>query len=117
GRPLHHQQLVGADAEAPVGQPAPLRRSEIQGLARGVDHDEVVAGAVHLGEFELHAAIISVQDGSRSYTPGAPGGRVLKRLWAQKYSAGCSSTRCSIQRFMRALACTGSSPGKSSRGG
>jgi len=47
---LDDQDLVGADAEAAVAQPAHLLGPERQRLARGVEHDEVVAGALHLGE-------------------------------------------------------------------
>src|SRR5436190_751673 len=49
---LDHQHLVAADAEAPVGERADLEGAQREWLARGVDHDEVVAEAVHLGERE-----------------------------------------------------------------
>ncbi len=55
---LHHQDLVGAHAEAPVTQRAQLRGIERQRLLRGIEHDEVVARALHLGEVKLHARII-----------------------------------------------------------
>jgi hypothetical protein len=48
------QQLVGANAEVPVSQRAHALGRECDRLAVAVEHDEVVAGAVHLGEFELH---------------------------------------------------------------
>ncbi len=48
------QDLVGADAEAPVGERLQLRGVERQRLARGVEDDEVVAGALHLGEVNTH---------------------------------------------------------------
>jgi hypothetical protein len=55
GRPaLHHEDLVAADAEVAVGEPLELRAREREGLAGAVDDDEVVAGALHLGELELH---------------------------------------------------------------
>ncbi len=50
GRRLDHQHLVAADAEAPVGEAAQLVAREIHALAHAVEHDEVVAEAVHLGE-------------------------------------------------------------------
>ncbi len=53
-RLFHHEDLVGADAEAAVGQALPLGRREIDVLADGVDDDEVIAGAVHLGKVEFH---------------------------------------------------------------
>ncbi len=53
-RALDDQDLVGTDAEAAVGQAAPLLRAEIDVLVDRVDHDEIVAGAVHLGELEFH---------------------------------------------------------------
>jgi hypothetical protein len=54
GRLFHQQDLVGADAEAAVAQQAPLRRREVDLLGDAVDDDEVIAGAVHFGEFEFH---------------------------------------------------------------
>ena len=48
---------------------------------------------------------------------GSPGGRVLKRLWAQKYCSGCSRTRSSMKAFMRRTSASRSSVGKSSHGG
>ena len=53
-RPLDDQDLVAADTQVAVGEALPRRRVEGDGLAGGVDHDEVVAGAVHLGECQLH---------------------------------------------------------------
>jgi hypothetical protein len=38
----------------PVGELPHLRRSQGQTLAHSVQHDEIVAGALHLGERELH---------------------------------------------------------------
>ncbi|CAM2170255.1 hypothetical protein BO443_10091 [Burkholderia orbicola] len=55
GRFLDQQQLVGADAEVAVGECAHLRFGERRQRARvAVEHDEVVARAVHLGEREFH---------------------------------------------------------------
>jgi hypothetical protein len=47
---LHHQQLVAADAEMAVGDAPYLLGREAHGLAHAVEHDEVVALALHLGE-------------------------------------------------------------------
>jgi hypothetical protein len=57
-RLFHHQHLVGADAEAAVGQALPLGRAEIDVLVDGIDDHEVIAGAMHLGEFQFHVRII-----------------------------------------------------------
>ena len=48
------QDLVGADAEAAVAETAHLLDRQPDRRARAVEHDEVVAGAVHLGEFQFH---------------------------------------------------------------
>ena len=50
----HRQHLVGADAEVPVRQEAVLARREAQRAARFIEHDEVVAGPLHLGETDAH---------------------------------------------------------------
>ncbi len=57
-RSFDHQYLVGADAETAIGQQLPLRGREIDVLVDRVDHDKIVAGAVHFREFEFHPAII-----------------------------------------------------------
>ena len=57
------QDLVGTDAESAVGQETVLRRAQGQGRAGGVEHNEVVAGAMHFGEGQLHAV---------DYPPPAP---------------------------------------------
>ena len=59
GAGLHHQDLVAAHAEAAVAQTTQLRGAQGEGLAGGVDHDEVVAGALHLGEGQVHGAIVA----------------------------------------------------------
>jgi hypothetical protein len=51
------QDLVGADAEMAVGQVAVLRGAEAQRPARFVEHDEVVARALHLGEADAHGRL------------------------------------------------------------
>ena len=54
-RRLDHQHLVAADAETPVGERRTCAASRANRLARGIDHDEVVAEALHLGEPKTHA--------------------------------------------------------------
>ena len=51
------------------------------------------------------------------YGLGSPGGRVLKRLWAQKYCSGISRTRSSMNAFMRRTSASRSSVGKFSHAG
>ena len=53
------QQLISADAEMPVRERAHLRGAQVERLRVAVEHDEVVARAVHFGEFQFHAAIVS----------------------------------------------------------
>ena len=53
-RLFHHQDLVGADTETAVGQALPLGRREVDILIDGIDDDEVIAGAMHLGKLEFH---------------------------------------------------------------
>ena len=63
----HEQDLVAADPEAAIGEPPDLLRSEIQRTTCRVEHDEVVAEAVHLGKGKTHAAVrLAVRAGSRS---------------------------------------------------
>ena len=57
GRRLDHQQLITADAAVAVGDRLDARGGEIDRRARGVDDDEVVAQAVHLGEAQFHLAV------------------------------------------------------------
>src|SRR5690606_13896506 len=59
-RTLDHQDLVGPDAEAAVGQAAPLFRAQVHLLVDGVDDDEIIAGAVHLGELQFHVSVSSI---------------------------------------------------------
>jgi hypothetical protein len=54
---LDDQDLVGADAEMAAGQRAPLRVGQVELLVNAVQHDEIVAGAVHLGELEFHVRL------------------------------------------------------------
>ena len=79
GRWPHAQDLVGADAEMPVGQPAVLRVGQTQASARLVEHDEIVARALHFGEPDVHGRIIRPER-------CAPAGRIA--------AAWCASHRC-----------------------
>jgi hypothetical protein len=56
--PLHQQDLIGADTEAAISQQAQLRAIERKRLGNAIEHHEVVAGALHLGEAQSHAGII-----------------------------------------------------------
>ena len=38
-----------------IGDKPKLRRTEIERLTRGIEHDEIVARAMHLGEMQFHA--------------------------------------------------------------
>jgi hypothetical protein len=53
---LDDQDLVGADAEAAIGQPADLAHIERERTIDAVDHHEVVAGPLHLGKAHSHGA-------------------------------------------------------------
>jgi hypothetical protein len=57
-RGAHREDLVGADAEMPIGQETVLRCAEAERGAGFVQHDEVVAGTLHLGEADSHRGII-----------------------------------------------------------
>ena len=58
-RSLHDQYLVRADTQAPIGQAAQRYRRQIQVLTDAVQHDEVIAGALHLGKAQFHEPIIA----------------------------------------------------------
>ncbi|MCY1542489.1 hypothetical protein D9M68_782370 [compost metagenome] len=64
---LDHQHLVGAHAEMPAGERAPLCGCQVDLLVDAVEHDKVVAGAMHLGELEFHGGDCS--RGSRKLLP------------------------------------------------
>ena len=57
GGRLDQQDLVAADAEVAVGDAAALLGGERDGLADAVEHDEVVAEAVHFGEAQSCARL------------------------------------------------------------
>ena len=56
-RLLHHQDLVAADAAVAVCDFFQLNGIKRERLAGEVQHDKIVARAMHLGERELHAAL------------------------------------------------------------
>ncbi len=58
-RPAERDELVAADAGAAVGQGGDAARRQAQAGRPFVDHDEIVAGAVHLVEGDAHAAAYS----------------------------------------------------------
>src|SRR2546430_11225701 len=51
---FHEQHLIAADAEMPVREPFRELWLHLDVPADAVDHDEIVADAMHLGEFESH---------------------------------------------------------------
>jgi uncharacterized membrane protein SirB2 len=55
---LHHQDLVRTHTKAPITKALKLFTRKIQRCARGIQHDEVIAGAVHFGEGQSHRGII-----------------------------------------------------------
>ena len=54
-RRFNQQDLIATDAKMPVGQAPQLCRGERQAPAHAVQHDEIVARPLHLGERELHS--------------------------------------------------------------
>src|ERR1022692_943920 len=52
---FHEQNLIAAHAEAAVSQTLQLRSAQVDPLRDAVKHDEIVAQALHLGEFKSHA--------------------------------------------------------------
>ena len=52
--PLNYQNLIGAYTEATVCQFAPLFRPQIDLLIDSVNHNEIIASAVHLSELQFH---------------------------------------------------------------
>ena len=51
---LHQQQLVETDPGVAVGKTTNRFDGRVEPLVDGVDHHEVIAQAVHLGEFDEH---------------------------------------------------------------
>ena len=56
---LDDENLVGPDAEASITQTANRIRVERQRFTRRVEHDEIIARALHLGEAQFHARIMA----------------------------------------------------------
>ena len=48
------QNLVGTDAESPVGDKAELFGGQVNRLSASVQYDEIVACAMHFREFQFH---------------------------------------------------------------
>ncbi len=58
-RLFHQQDLVAADAEVPLGDEAGLGRRWIEtrsAAAGGIEHDEVVAQALHFAKVDSHGS-------------------------------------------------------------
>jgi hypothetical protein len=53
------QNLICTDAKAAVSDMLPLFAGELYLLINRIDHDKIIAGAMHFGEFEFHGCIIS----------------------------------------------------------
>ena len=69
-RVLDDEHLVATHAEAAIGKPPELSRREVDILADRIEHDEVVAEPVHLGEAEpRHRARRSSLDVERQLRP------------------------------------------------
>src|SRR3546814_13904315 len=58
-RCLDDENLVAADAETPVTEPCQQRRLRIKTTRSRIDHDKIIAGAMHLGQVQLHPYIVS----------------------------------------------------------
>src|SRR5690606_8721010 len=76
-RRLDHEQLVAADAEAAMRDAADRIRPERERPGGGVDHDEVVAQAVHLGEAKVKRFVIPLILHAKK---SASTGRLLARI-------------------------------------
>src|SRR5438093_3542344 len=68
-RLFHEQHLIAADAEMPVRESLRELRCDLDAPGDAVDHDEVVARALHFGEFQYHFGSLCE--------------RVFKRSWVQ----------------------------------
>jgi hypothetical protein len=58
GGGAHTQDLIGPNAKVPVCQPTVLGGAQVQALLGFVQHDKVVADALHFGEADVHLRII-----------------------------------------------------------
>jgi hypothetical protein len=56
----HGEDLVGTDAEVPVARKRYCAGRQVQAAARLVEHHEIVARALHLGEANPHSAGLSL---------------------------------------------------------
>src|SRR3954451_20696876 len=65
-RTLDQQQLVAADPEVTIGDPAHTARVELHALADGIHHYEVVADTLHFGEAQPHQSALPQRGASAS---------------------------------------------------
>ena len=93
---LDHQDLVAADAEMPVREAPELGAGERERLLRGVDDHEIVSGAVHLGERELHASAASTRAQIRSTAASSSSGWIGSESTA---FAAASDAGSDVPRF------------------
>jgi hypothetical protein len=71
---FNDQDLVAPHPEATVRHMAQLLMGELHRVLRGVQHDEVVAGALHFGEAQFHEGIITVAGVSAGTAKAPPAG-------------------------------------------
>jgi hypothetical protein len=82
-RALEHQHSIGPDAAMPVANPRDLRSRQLQIARAIIDHDEIVARAVHLRETQ-HGGLLPQSDGKanspkeRRFVTAEPKQRRLK---------------------------------------
>src|SRR5690606_34512585 len=80
---LDQEDLIGADAEMAIGQGACALGRHVDSLAYAIEHDKVVARAMHFGEVPDHGGIIAHYVGAwqrRRDAPGSPSRvRILQR--------------------------------------
>jgi hypothetical protein len=55
-RPFDQQQLVATDAKMAVGDKSHVFGGQVNRLIDRIDHNKIVADAVHFSEFDLHDA-------------------------------------------------------------
>jgi hypothetical protein len=90
---LNQEQLISAHAEVPVGERAHLRCTEGDRFRVAVEHDKVVARAMHFGEFQFHVAIVcdtrrQHASADRGMTPAIRGWRLNLNKAPARRAAG-----------------------------
>ena len=98
--------------EAPAGQAASIYMRELEKEVRA--HPEQYLWAHRRSNPDPRARHRCTD---QSYADACPCGRVLKRLWIQRYCAGTRRICFSIRAMIRAVSAAASSLGKSDRGG